>query len=739
MADPTKYEPGYSFTDFQASNPATPLPADEVDTELANIALASDRAVDAIKDIRRSDGKLKNGIVTPDSLSPGLKAGWDFTDEQLTAIEVVGDNITVVTVVADNIDELTPIAENIDQVLQAQADAASALASKDDAAASAAAAASSAGDASDSADAAEAAKDAAEAIAENWSDQVTNRANYVTWTELDAVTGSAGDGADVIGPDEGTHTDPVVGGSVPNLGVYVWSVSPAGWRRTGYGIANKLDFQTEEIEGYVAQFTDPDDKILWAVNDDGEFEAKLAIDVEVSNGVSVSFDPGTGRVTLKNGDTEGILAFGDTEIDTTFVCEGVVWQVLGPGDELVFAIYDDGTTTGDPANLAATIAEIEEARGNAASLADRLDMDTDADGMVSDGHIFGSKYLRWWRNYSRGLLDSENLQLEMALFADSLGWERDKYSTRLATSLQAMFGDGGHGWTGFGYHTANDCNGNAVPSRVSVERSGSGWTGGYYTIDGSPDLGAAISSTAGDKLTVTRTHTGNVSGADLHYIGGAGQVRYRWDGGSWTTLSLTGSGGQAVALSSVPTGDWTLEIEIVSGTCTLCGVNLKSTSPGVIFHNLAATGSTMSGWSGHTGSLLTALPRISTSIRLFWIALMTNDQGSGTDYGVFAAAQLNFINMLRAAFPNPDIICVIPAENARGLPKLLPLYGRETKLLGRAQKFTVLDEQPLFGENVTDYNFASAPSLLRSDTLHRTAAGGRVEHAAKFRLLVNSP
>jgi len=52
---------------------------------------------------------------------------------------------------------------------------------------------------------------------------------YRTWAELSAVTGSVGEGAQVL-DDAGTHTDPVVGGTVANAGQYVWSESPAGWR-----------------------------------------------------------------------------------------------------------------------------------------------------------------------------------------------------------------------------------------------------------------------------------------------------------------------------------------------------------------------------------------------------------------------------------------------------------------------------------------------------------------------------
>jgi hypothetical protein len=74
MADPTDYERGYSFTDWQTSNPSRPLPGPNLDVELDDIAEATEEIVDAIKDVRRSDGALKNGIVTIDSLAPDALA-----------------------------------------------------------------------------------------------------------------------------------------------------------------------------------------------------------------------------------------------------------------------------------------------------------------------------------------------------------------------------------------------------------------------------------------------------------------------------------------------------------------------------------------------------------------------------------------------------------------------------------------------------------------------------------------
>jgi hypothetical protein len=76
MADPTKYVIDYSFTDFQTGTPSRPLPAPELDTELANIENSIDEIVEAIKDVRRSDGAIQNDSVTLDSLNDEVFLGF---------------------------------------------------------------------------------------------------------------------------------------------------------------------------------------------------------------------------------------------------------------------------------------------------------------------------------------------------------------------------------------------------------------------------------------------------------------------------------------------------------------------------------------------------------------------------------------------------------------------------------------------------------------------------------------
>jgi hypothetical protein len=102
---------------------------------------------------------------------------------------------------------------------------------------------------------------------------IANARAAATWTALAAISSglTAGERGEVFGPDAGTHTDPVVGGTVANEGVYAWSASPAGWRR----VADRLD-ETAGIpqpDGFVdTPLTDPQGRMM-GVRESGEFVA----------------------------------------------------------------------------------------------------------------------------------------------------------------------------------------------------------------------------------------------------------------------------------------------------------------------------------------------------------------------------------------------------------------------------------------------------------------------------------
>ena len=73
MANPTKPEIDYSYTGFQAEQQDFPFPGTQLDNDLAELKRGVDDTIDALADVRRSDGALANEIVTPDSLSDATR------------------------------------------------------------------------------------------------------------------------------------------------------------------------------------------------------------------------------------------------------------------------------------------------------------------------------------------------------------------------------------------------------------------------------------------------------------------------------------------------------------------------------------------------------------------------------------------------------------------------------------------------------------------------------------------
>jgi hypothetical protein len=82
MADPEKYIPDFSFTGSAASNPSNPIPAVPLDTQLQGVSDVTEQIVEALKDVRRPDGGLKNAIVKRETLNGDVT---DFLEAKETA------------------------------------------------------------------------------------------------------------------------------------------------------------------------------------------------------------------------------------------------------------------------------------------------------------------------------------------------------------------------------------------------------------------------------------------------------------------------------------------------------------------------------------------------------------------------------------------------------------------------------------------------------------------------------
>ena len=62
----------FSFTNWATSQPSSPLPGDKVDQEFSAVRAAITALSVQVDDVRRSDGALKNGLVTETALASGL-------------------------------------------------------------------------------------------------------------------------------------------------------------------------------------------------------------------------------------------------------------------------------------------------------------------------------------------------------------------------------------------------------------------------------------------------------------------------------------------------------------------------------------------------------------------------------------------------------------------------------------------------------------------------------------------
>lgn len=100
MSAPTKFVPSYDFSDFQTANPADPLPGDQVDIQFALLKATTDETIDALGNVRRSDGALVNGVVTPDSFSAAalaLMGNFTMAGTWVTAHAYVVNNLVTQT------------------------------------------------------------------------------------------------------------------------------------------------------------------------------------------------------------------------------------------------------------------------------------------------------------------------------------------------------------------------------------------------------------------------------------------------------------------------------------------------------------------------------------------------------------------------------------------------------------------------------------------------------------------
>lgn len=156
-----------------------------------------------------------------------------------------------------------------------------------------------------------------------------------TWLQLNAIPGTrAGQPGQAIGPDAGTHTDPVVGGGpVPNEGKYTWSTAPAGWRR----IADYQAVTDETIdEVYDAIALKADDNEVVKLSGD---QVVAGVKTHSSSPLFPTVAPGT----------------NNTQAATTAFVKAAIDALLSGAPGALDTLNELAASLGNDANFAATV------------------------------------------------------------------------------------------------------------------------------------------------------------------------------------------------------------------------------------------------------------------------------------------------------------------------------------------------------------------------------------------------
>ena len=96
MTFPAKPKTPYDYVSFQTGSPTDPLPANQVAGNFASHKTSIDAVIEFQKLVQRSDGRLNNGSVRPETLSAGTVAligKWAPRGNWLTATAYAANDL----------------------------------------------------------------------------------------------------------------------------------------------------------------------------------------------------------------------------------------------------------------------------------------------------------------------------------------------------------------------------------------------------------------------------------------------------------------------------------------------------------------------------------------------------------------------------------------------------------------------------------------------------------------------
>lgn len=563
-----------------------------------------------------------------------------------------------------------------------------------------------------------------------------------TWARListqPGLSAPIGAGADIPEQsDSGSHVDPIKDGGqvVPNAGRYVRrTAQPSGWEwiasNTLSSKANKVDVDNilatgvltaisatgdDSLMTFCAESEErPGDKVVL-----GRFRAPDgAFDAPIASLVDGRLPLGEGLIltTDRYGDDLLIIAAKDTDSPYYRVSE----RVAADGKRFNYAGAD-----------ASLEREVADARGSTTTLSERLRHAIRPDGYSPAPSINRNRV----RQFSRKLQDlsvgTPNTKLRIAVIGDSWNDQPNYYLRSYSERMKRSLGNGGSGYMPVERWGPDNLSG-------TPGRTGSGWVVNNFLLNATPrPAGPAIveitASTPGNTVFV---NNGKGSAVRLHYKGSAGSLmRYRFNAGVWTTFELAGERNQFIEFPS-PGEDstWSFVAEVVSGTCTVRGIEVLNTSNGLVIHKLGAGSSRASHWPSQWDEAARNEWKQGISlleVDCFEFALGVND---AFVYGAeqYLAYMETLIADVRSVHPLADILVVSNPQTLGGAIYSQFDQAYAMRRMCSEKGFAHLNMQPFFGKSTAEYDGNALDLINTSDANHPTQRGGSVYAAAKY-------
>jgi lysophospholipase L1-like esterase len=306
----------------------------------------------------------------------------------------------------------------------------------------------------------------------------------------------------------------------------------------------------------------------------------------------------------------------------------------------------------------------------------------------------------------------------------TIAWIGDSYAVQnnitgpFETALQSKYGNGGIGWIDL-YYLSD------VQPGVTVGAAGTWAAQRWVPTSTGLNLSDIRTSDVTTPARITVTVEANTASATLFYLQQPGGGTFKWWVDSSAAITINAAAASTSIGTSVISGlsnsdAHTFQLQIVSaGTAGICieGMDLRSSTSGVVVHNLGSAGSDTNNWAGVNAALWESqLATVDPSMVI--IMLTPNDQAAGISVSQEAANLATLIARIRDAMPNVPIILAPPPDN--GLNRTPSMAEYNTSQAGLAKTLgvgyiDVLDPMGPFNASYFD-----------SDLMHPNEEGGSV-------------